>query len=65
MAADGIAEPFEFPVDAILAKVGLEGAGIEENIDVFRKPLDQVPTFRQARAALEDDLVGNRGGDDA
>src|SRR5260370_10169072 len=34
-------------------------------MDGFGKPLDQVPAFRQARAAVEDDLVGSRGGDDA
>ena len=65
MGVDGIAEPLEFPVDAVLSEGRLEGEGIEKNVDVFRKPLDQVPAFRQARAALEDDLVGSRGGDDA
>src|SRR5579859_22113 len=62
---DSIAEPFELPVDAVLSEGGLEGARIEKDVDVFRKPLDDVPAFREARAALEDNLVGSCGGDDA
>src|SRR5260370_16392876 len=65
VGSDRIPEPLEFPVDGVLAEHGLEGEGIEKNIDVFRKPLDQVPAFRQGRADLEDDLVGSCGGDDA
>ena len=37
VSADGIAEPLEFPVDAVLTEDGLESTGIEKNIDVFRK----------------------------
>ena len=58
VGADGIAELLEFPVDGVLAEGRLEGERIEEDVDVFRKPLDQVPALRQAGAALEDDLVG-------
>jgi len=65
VSIDSIAEPFEFPVDAVLSEGGLEGARIEKDVDVFRKPLDEVPAFREARAALEDNLVGSGGGDDA
>ena len=49
---------------ALLPKGGLEGEWIKEDVDVFRKPLDQVPAFRQAGAAFEDDFVAGGGGDD-
>jgi hypothetical protein len=65
VAADGVAEPFKFSVDAVLAQGGFKGEGINENVDVLRKSLDQIPALRQAGAALEDDLVGSRGGDDS
>ena len=65
MGSDHIAEVLEFPVDGVLAERGPEGEGVEEDVDVFRKPLDEIPTFREARAAFEDDLVGICRGDDA
>ena len=63
MRADGIAEFLQLAVDGSLAQGWPEGVGIKENVDVFRKPLDQVPAFGQARAALEDDLVAGAGDD--
>jgi hypothetical protein len=65
VSVDSIAEPFELPIDAVLSEGGLEGARIEKDVDVFRKPLDEVPAFREAGAALEDNLVGICDGDDA
>ena len=62
--ADCVAESLKFAVDAILSQNWLERARIEEDIDVFGETLDQVPAFRQARAAFEDDLVGSGDGDD-
>jgi len=35
VGADRIPEVFEFTVDGVLAEGGLEGEGIEENINVF------------------------------
>jgi len=46
MRSDHIAEVLEFPVDGVLAEGGLEGEGLEEDIDIFRKPLDEIPAFR-------------------
>src|ERR1017187_7670873 len=61
--ADGVAECLQLPVDGSMSQDGPEGLRIKENVDVFRKPLDQVPAFDQARAALEDDLVAGGGND--
>ena len=60
VGSDRIAELLEYSVDAVLSQNGREGARIEEDVDVFRKPLDQVPALCQAGAAFEDDLVRSR-----
>src|SRR5207247_607845 len=67
--ADGVTEFLEFPIDAVFPEWRLECARIQEDVDVFRKPLDHVPTFRQTGTALEEDgavVVGDsgRGGSD-
>ena len=41
----------------------MEGERVEEEVDILGEPLDQVPAFRQAGAALEDDLVAGVFGD--
>ena len=64
MSADGIPESLEFPINAPLAQGRLEGGRIKEDVDVFRKALDQVPAFRQTCAALQNEFVA-RGGDDS
>ena len=48
-----------------LPRGGVERGRVEEDVDVFREPLDQVPALRQAGAALEDDLAAGRLLDDA
>jgi hypothetical protein len=63
MGAHDVAQPPQLAVDGVLAERGAEGVRIEKDIDVFRKALDQVPAFRQARAALEADLVARRSRD--
>ena len=62
--ANRIAKFLEFSVNGVLAQDWCEGLGIEENINVFRKPLNQIPTLGQAGAPFEDDLVahGTRDG---
>lgn len=62
MGAHGIPQFLEFPVDRSFAQGRREGKRVEEDIDVLRKPLDQVPTLREARAAFENDFVASRGG---
>ena len=54
---DRLAELLQFAVDAFLAQRRIERGRVEEDVDVFREPLDQVPALRQAGAALEDDLL--------
>jgi hypothetical protein len=41
----------------------LEGERIKKEVDILGKPLDEVQAFRQAGAALEDDLVAGVFGD--
>ena len=57
MGGHEIAEIPEFPVDGVFSQGGLEGERIEEEVDILGEPLDEVPAFRQAGAAFEDDLV--------
>ena len=54
---DAVAQALELAVDRALSQHRIECPGIEEDVNVFREPLNQVPAFRKARAALENDLV--------
>ena len=65
MRRDRVAQHLEFAIDAVLSEHGREGARVEEDVDVLGESLDQVPAFRQTGGALEDNLVANRGRDDA
>ena len=60
MCADGIAELLQLFVDRVLAERRLKRLWIKEDVDVFRKALDEIPTFRQTGAALEDHVVTGR-----
>jgi hypothetical protein len=40
-----VAEGLEFTVDPALAKNRIERARVEEDVDVFREPPDQIPAF--------------------
>ena len=62
---DAVAELLEFAINGPFPECWAEGKWIKEDVDVFRKPLDQVPAFRQAGAAFEDHLVAGAGGDDS
>ena len=64
MQADCVTELSEFAVDSVLAESRLKGPWVEKDIDVFREPLNQIPSLRQTRAAFEDRLVADRVGDD-
>jgi hypothetical protein len=64
MLVDRIAQALELAVDSALAENGIEGARVEENVHVFREPLNQVPAFGKARPALENHLVADRPRDD-
>src|SRR6185437_9362165 len=57
MLLDGLPKLLQLVVNRFLAQRRRKCSWIEENVDVFRKPLDQVPTLGQARAALEDYFV--------
>jgi hypothetical protein len=61
MCRHGIAKFLKFAVYGPFPQRGLKGLRVKKNIDVFRKPLNQVPSFRQAGAALEDDHVFGDG----
>ncbi len=65
MLSDGLAELLQLAVDCFLAQGRVEGGRVKEDVDVFRKPLDQAPALRQAGAALEDHLAARRLLDDA
>ena len=65
MLLDRIAKFFKFAVNAILSKRRRERLGVEEDVDVFREALDQVPALGKTGAALEDDLVSGNAGDGA
>ena len=65
MGRDGVAQMFELAVDTVLAKRRLKSAGVKEDVDVFGKPLDQVPSFGQTGSPFENGLVLVNAGDDA
>ena len=65
MRIQRVPERLELPVDGPLTERSLERQRIEKDVDVLRKPTDQIPAFRQARAALEYRLVASSAGDDA
>src|SRR5882724_10438267 len=58
--ANCVPKLFELPVNSVFSQEGIEGEGIEEDINVFREPLDQVPALREACAAFEDNLASSR-----
>jgi hypothetical protein len=60
MRRDRIAQRLEFAIDTVLPEHGREGARVEEDVDVLGESLDQIPTLRQAGAALEDDFLADR-----
>ena len=43
--ANQIANVFEFAVDSVFAERRLKGKRIEEEVDVFRETLNQIPAF--------------------
>ena len=55
-----LVELLQLVVDPFLAQRRGEGGRVEEDVDVFREPLDQPPAFGQAGVALEDDLGAGR-----
>ena len=65
MRSDGISQSLQLPIDAVLPKRRFEGERIEEKVNVFGEPLDQVPTFGQACAAFQNRLIGRGLGDDS
>jgi len=60
----GVAKFLEFAVDSPFPERRSKGLRVEEDVNVFRKPLDQVPSLGEARAAFEDDDVVAVGGVD-
>jgi hypothetical protein len=64
MGRDGVAQAFELAVDTVLAKRMLKSSGVKEDVDVFGKPLDQVPSFGQTGSPFENGLVLVKAGDD-
>ncbi len=50
---------FQFPIEPLAAEWRCECARIEEQVDVFREPVDQPPTLRKAGTAFEDDMVAS------
>jgi hypothetical protein len=40
VSGDCVAEVLEFPVDPVLAESGFKAEGVQENVDVFREPLN-------------------------
>ena len=65
MLFDRLPQLLQFAVDCFLAQGRVECGRVEEDVDVFREPLDQVPALRQAGAALEDHLAARLLLDDA
>jgi hypothetical protein len=65
VGTDAVAKLLEFAINGPLPQFWAEGKWIKEDVDVLRKPLDQVPTLRQAGTAFEDHLVACAGGDDS
>ena len=65
MRSDCVAKLLEFAVDRLLSELRLEGPRVEKEVDVFRKPLNEIPALGEARAALEDRPVARSLGDDA
>src|SRR5262249_58107240 len=65
MPVDDLPQLLELAVNRVLAQGRVEGGRVQEDVDVFGKPLYQVPALRQAGAALEDDLAARRLLDDA
>lgn len=60
VCCDGIAQFFELTVDGALAKRRGEGKRVEEDVNIFGEPGDQVPALGEAGASLEDDSVAWR-----
>jgi len=65
MTSDGLRQFLQLSVDTPLSERRLEGCGVKKDVDIFRKPLNEVPSFNQARPAFEDGFVAARGRDDA
>src|SRR5262249_31033171 len=65
MPVDDLPQLLQLAVNRVLAQGRVEGGRVQEDVDVFGKPLYQVPALRQAGAALEDDLAARRLLDDA
>jgi len=55
MGIHGIAKLFKFSVNGSFPERCRERELVQKDVDVFRKTLDQIPAFRKARAAFEDD----------
>ena len=65
MGSDGIPKFLQFSVDGLLPERRLKCERIEEEVNVFREPLDQIPALRQACAAFQDRLVARGLRDDS
>ncbi len=52
-----LSELLQFVVDPLFAQGRVERGGVEEDVDVFREPLNQVPALRQTGAALKNATV--------
>ena len=65
MSTDAITEFLQLSVNGSLPQFRPELDGIEEDVNVLGKPLDQILAFRQACAALKDHLIAGAGGDDS
>src|SRR5262245_39047269 len=48
MLLDALAQIFQLAVDAPGVECRVEGCRVEEDVDVFREPLDEVPALGQA-----------------
>ena len=45
MHGDGVSQLLQFTVNGVFTECRIVGSGIEKDVHVFRKPLDQVPAF--------------------
>ncbi len=65
MRIDSVLQPLELTVDCASSERRIEGTRVEEDIDVLRETLNEIPALGEARAPFENGLLADSARDDA